>query len=128
MKLLLIITFLGQLLFAAPAYQGKRTFTQPNGEVITYHLQGDQYLHWMEKDDGEIMVYNQQKKQMESAVIQNGELKSSGRAVSTLQRSTKASSQQTKISRKDLEALYKLQREEYSNRLKKLSDHHKKPH
>jgi len=128
MKFMLIIVFLGQLLLAAPAFQGKRTFTQPNGEVITYRLQGDQYLHWMEKDNGEVILYSEENRQMESAVIQDGQLKSSGHVVSNRQHTRQASAQQKKISHKDLETIYRLQREKYNKHQKKSPTHRAHPH
>ena len=128
MKTLLIITFMTSLLFAAPAYNGKRTFVQPNGESITYRLQGDEYLHWMEQEDGEIMLYNKTNKRMESAIIKNGGLRPSGRAVSHLKRSKQASSQQKKVSKKDLETLYQLKRKKHSKRMKNVHPYHSETH
>jgi len=125
MKILLITTFLTSLLFAAPAYHGKRTFVQPNGESVTYHLQGDEHLHWMEKEDGEIMLYSKKNKRMESAVIQDGELRPSGRAISHTKHSKQASSQQKKVTKKELETLYQLKREEHYKRMKNSHQHSK---
>jgi len=124
MKYLLSFFFLVSLLFAAPAYPGKRTFIQPNGESITYHLQGDEHLHWMETNEGEIILYSKKNKRMESALIKNTELIPSGQAISHNKRSRKSASLQHSISQKDLEALYKYKREEHSNRMRKSQMHH----
>jgi len=81
MKFLLLFTLLTQLLLAAPAFNGKRTFIQPDGETIEYRLQGDEYLYWLETDNGSLMLYNKKSKQLESMIIENGTLKPSGKAI-----------------------------------------------
>lgn len=121
MKILILIALFSQLLLAAPAFQGKRTFTQPNGDTVTYRLQGDEYLHWMERDDGEIMLYSKKNKRMESATIKNGQLKASGHAVSTLQRSMSKDANIPKVSR---EELLQLQQEKRIKRHSKHKDDH----
>lgn len=93
MKHLLYIALLSQLLMAAPAFQGKRTFTQPNGETITYRMHGDEYLHWFESENGDIMLYNKKNKRIESAVIKDGLLKASGHAFSPANRSAAQNTQ-----------------------------------
>ena len=81
MQYILLIALMTQLLLAAPAFNGKRTFTQPNGENIEYRLQGDEYLHWLEADDGSLMLYNKKSKQLESLIIEDGTIKPSGKAI-----------------------------------------------
>ena len=119
MKYLLIITLFSQLLLAAPAFQGKRTFTQPNGETITYRLHGDEHLHWLESDRGEIMLYSKKNKRIESAVIQDGTLKSSGKAISNANHSAAQNSHN--ISK---EELIKLQQERRTKHLSKMKSRH----
>lgn len=124
MKYLLMIALFSQLLLAAPAFQGKRTFTQPNGESVTYRLQGDEYLHWMEKDDGEIMLYSKKNKRMESAVIKDGQLKASGHAISALQRASSRESNVSKVSREELLQLQQEKRIKRNSKYKDNPAHH----
>jgi len=66
------------ILIAAPAFQGIRTFVQKDGSSFQAHLQGDEYLNWVETKDGEILVYNKQDQSYDYAVIREEELKPSG--------------------------------------------------
>jgi len=129
MPYILLITLMTQLLLAAPAFNGKRTFTQPNGETIEYRLQGDEYLHWLEADDGSLMLYNKKSKQLESLIIEDGSIKPSGKAihqtVSQSSQSRSARSLQTDTNAVvTKEALLKLQQE---RRLKRHSKTKKSP-
>ena len=115
MKLLIIFTLLSQLLFAAPAFQGQRTFTQPDGSVVTYRMQGDEYLHWLESENGDIILYSEKNRRLEAAVLKVNSLKASGVAY------TKKTVPTQKISK---EALLKLQDERRKNRLSKMKSRH----
>lgn len=113
----LIFLLLGvQLLLAAPAFQGKRTFTQPDGTVVEYRAQGDEYLHWNETEKGDILLYSKKNKRLEFAEIKNSTLQASGVAFSK-----KASSERTQISKEELSALHKKRRDE---RLSKMKSRH----
>ena len=116
MKLLIIIAFLSQLLYSAPAFQGKRTFTQPDGTVVEYRAQGDEHLNWMESENGDILLYSKKNKRLEFAEIKNSTLQASGVAFSK-----KASSERTQISKEELSALHKERRDE---RLSKMKSRH----
>jgi len=123
MKHLLIIAFFSQLLLAAPAFHGKRTFTQPNGETIIYRLQGDEYLHWMEDENGNIMVLNKKNKRLESALIENNRLKASGIMITKKNRS--AAKQTTpSITHKELFELQKKRRYERLSKMKRVPFSH----
>jgi len=114
MKLLLTLTLLAQLLIAAPAFQGKRTFTQPDGTVITYQNRGDEYLHYSESDDGEILLYNAKTQQMEHVKIQDNALQPNGEAY-TKNPSQKASArtkQSSNVDKKSLKALHDLRKKQ----------------
>ena len=82
MKYILILSFISSLLLAAPAFQGKRTFTQPDGTVVEYRAQGDEYLHWNETEKGDILLYSKKNKRLEFAEIKNSTLQASGVAFS----------------------------------------------
>jgi len=129
MKYLLLITLMTPLLLAAPAFNGKRTFTQPDGETIEYRLQGDEYLHWLETNDGRLMLYNKKNKQLESIKIEGDSIKPSGNAINqkTIKTSKKRTSRSLKIEVNDTvtkENLLKLQQEKRLKRHPKKSTLH----
>jgi len=116
MKPLFIILFTFIILNAAPAFQGKRTFTQPDGSVVNYQNRGDEYLHWSEATEGEIIIFNQEKKRFEYAVIEDGELKSSDEAYSKVHakgRKYAPKYSKERVTNQRLESLYMLQRKKY---------------
>lgn len=123
MKQLLLLIFFVQLLTAAPAFQGKRTFTQPNGESITYRLKGDEYLHWMEDEEGTIMLLNKKNKRLESVLIENNRLKASGKMITKRHRSA-AKDATPSITHKELFELQKKRRDERLSKMKKLPFSH----
>ena len=127
MKILLVTLIVFQVLMAAPAYQGKRTFTQPDGTVVTYSNKGDEHFNWTESDDGNIIIYNKKNRRMEFAAIRDGSLKPSGvmfskeRASSSLQKSATFT---PRVTKEQLRELYKSQQERY---LKWQKEKHQKP-
>ncbi len=78
MKPLLMAILLASVLFAAPAFERKRVFTQPDGSTFTGTFKGDEYLHWIETENGEILVYDKTAKQYEEAVVTPERLEGSG--------------------------------------------------
>ena len=78
MKYLILFALFVQLLLAAPAYQGKRVFTQPDGTKVTYRLRGDEHLNWMENESGDILLFSKKNKRLEFAEIKNNTLQASG--------------------------------------------------
>ncbi len=115
MKLLITFALLSQLIFAAPAFQGQRTFTQPDGSIITYRMQGDEYLHWLESENGEILLYSEKNRRLESATLKDNSLKASGIAYN------KKSHPAQNISK---EELLKLHDERRKNRLLRRKSRH----
>ena len=124
MKYILILSFISSLLLAAPAFQGKRTFTQPDGTVVEYRAQGDEYLNWMVSENGDILLYSKKNKRLEHAEIKNNSLKTSGvpftKADASNARSTSAITW-SKPSKEELSALHKKRRDE---RLSKMKSRH----
>ena len=112
MRYLLLITLLSTLAFGAPAYHAKRTFTQPDGSKVEYRNQGDEYLHWKEDREGNILLLNRDSDALEFAEIKKGNLVPSGEVYSKNRqlRSSKKSSQSHRLSRDDLERLYQQKR------------------
>ena len=82
MRYLLVLSLLASYLFAAPAFHGKRTFTQPDGTVVEYRVQGDEHLHWNETENGDILLYSKKNNRLEFAEKENGTLQPSGVAFS----------------------------------------------
>lgn len=78
MKYILIFAFLYSILQSAPARSGERTFEQENGVIFKGQARGDQHLHWIESEDGEILKYNPATKNYEIAKIQDENLVPSG--------------------------------------------------
>ena len=113
MKYLLIITLLSALAFGAPAYQAKRTFTQPDGSKVEYRNQGDEYLHWKEDKEGNILLLNEDSEALEFAEIREGDLVPSGE-VYTKNNQLRAASKSSKshhLNKSDLEQLYQQKRQ-----------------
>lgn len=125
LKYLIGLTLCGAtLLLAAPAYQATRTFTQADGTPFKAKAQGDEYLNWVETEDGDILRYNTQTKNYEFAEIKDGNLKKSGRIYKkrAVQNGTKSASLKQNITRKDLKRIWLKNQEERHHR------HHKHNH
>jgi hypothetical protein len=121
MRYLLILSFIIPLLFAAPAFQGKRTFTQPDGTVVEYRLQGDEYLNWAESENGAILLYSKKNKRLEFAEIRDNTLKASGIPFSGADVAKPASAvAQPYVSKEALRALHEKRHDEH---LSKMRDH-----
>ena len=82
--LILMIPF---LLSAAPAFNRATNFTQPDGSHFKGELKGDEYLHWIEAESGDIVIYNTQTKRYEDALIGEDALRPSGKGFSATARS-----------------------------------------
>ena len=78
MRFFLGISLICTLLAAAPAFHGVRTFIQSDGSSFQAHMQGDEYLTWIETADGKILVYNKKDQNYDYAVITDEKLKPSG--------------------------------------------------
>ncbi|MBA3025692.1 MAG: hypothetical protein FP820_04695 [Sulfurimonas sp.] len=78
MKTLLLFLFSSALLFSAPAYDAVREFTNADGTTFMAKGQGNQHLHWIQTQDGEILKYNEVTKNFEYAKIENNALVPSG--------------------------------------------------
>jgi len=78
MKMVFILGIISTTLFSAPAFNKMRLFTNSDGSKFHARAQGDQYLHWLESEDGEILKYNPQHKVFEYAIIKNDSLQASG--------------------------------------------------
>lgn len=75
---LMALLLYGTLLNAAPAFERERTFTQPDGTTFQGRLRGDEYLHWVETEEGKILVFNKKERRFEMGEIIDDTLKPSG--------------------------------------------------
>lgn len=120
MRLLLFLLLGVQLLLAAPAFHGKRTFTQPDGTAVEYRLQGDEHLNWMESENGDILLYSKKNKRLEFAEIKDNTLEASGVPFSRAAAATGAA----KLSREEIAELHKKRRDEYLSKMKSRHPSH----
>lgn len=103
MKILLLILLFFNYLFSAPALNITREFKQSDGTTFNARAFGDQYLNWIETQNGDILKYNAKNQDFEYAYIEDESLKPSGyRYTKNLKRLKKVKS------RIDKEELYKL--------------------
>ena len=78
-KLILLIAAFFTVAYAGavPASQKPFDITQPDGTVITLHMVGDEYYHWTETTDNQVVICSEEG-YYEYATIQNGEIVPSG--------------------------------------------------
>ena len=127
MKYLIVLSFITSILLAAPAFHGKRTHTQPDGTEVTYRLQGDEHLNWMESENGDILLYSKKNKRLEYAEIKDNTLKASGVPFSKVDVSNARSASAitwAKPSKEDLTALHKKRRDEHLSKMKSRHPSH----
>ncbi len=114
MRLFLTLVLLNIITFAAPAYSGTRQYTQPDGTVVHYTMQGDEHLHWLESEDGEVLLHNEKAHCLEYATIKDGNLKTSGQLYTKKTHLYRAAAQDQinikKVTNKEIEALYQHKR------------------
>ncbi len=77
MKTILFI-LLTSSLFATSTLTKVRTFTQSDGSSFTGRLQGDAFLHWIEADDGSVLLFNKKTGNFEYAKIKDNDIVLSG--------------------------------------------------
>lgn len=81
MKKYLFLPFIALLAingaFAVPASPTPFTVTQPDGTQLTLHSVGDEYYHWVETEDNQIVVQSDAG-YYEYATIRNNEVVASG--------------------------------------------------
>ena len=119
MRILIIMALLAPFLFAAPAFHGKRTFVQPDGTTVEYRVRGDEYLHWNQTKDGDILLYSKQNKQLEHAIIKEGKLQASGVVFSDKVKSRKTTPV-TRVSQKELRDLHAKKRQDKLSKIKRV--------
>ena len=76
--ILLIATY---SLYGVPACPEELIFTQPDGSKLTLYQRGDEYFHWTETENKEIVIKNGE--HYEYATIKNNQIVASGTMVSS---------------------------------------------
>ena len=100
MKYITILILITTYLLSAPAFNKLRAFKDADGSIFYARAQGDQYLNWIETQDGTILKYNIKSKHFEYAKIEGNQLKASGTNYKLKEKIT--------IKRVDKSRLYKL--------------------
>jgi len=74
-KLILLVSMITWT-YAVPAFKGSIKFKQNDGSTFSGKLQGDEWFHWVENTEGDIIKYNKESKNYEYAVVKelNGTL------------------------------------------------------
>jgi len=101
---------------AVPAFKGKMKMMQDDGSTFNAQIKGDEWFHWVEDSDGNALVFNKESNNYEYGMIEkiNGmpTLVASGEAVS--EKSSKSGAQRSsavkRVSKKDLQEIWKLQK------------------
>lgn len=109
MKLVMFLLIIIVSLWSAPALTIKREFKQPDGTTFSARMQGDEFLHWVEAEDGSILLFNKKEKRFEHAILQAKRLSPSGEVY------TPAATKQSvplhpRVSREQLQQLWKERR------------------
>ena len=78
MKVIFFLTCLFLLLQAAPAREASHTFVQSDASSFSAKQKGDEYLHWLESVEGDIIIYNRESGNYEYGVIKGDTLRASG--------------------------------------------------
>lgn len=79
MKYFILVTLLLSTLQSAPARNASKVLEQDNGVSFIGRPRGDEHLHWIESEDGEILKYNPTSKNYELAEIKDNTLAPSGK-------------------------------------------------
>lgn len=117
MKWLLIFFILGSLLYSAPAFSGKQQFKQPDGTTFSGKQRGDEYLHWIETENDDILLYNRKSRRFEYAIINNkDELVPSGEALHTSRHSKRSAVLTPNIRKDELHRLWQKKRRKEATR------------
>ena len=78
MRHLLLFLSTLTLLLAAPALKRVHTYTQNDGTTFEATPKGDEYLHFLQTKEGDILLYNPKTKNYDYATIRNDRLVPSG--------------------------------------------------
>ena len=105
MRYIFTLFFLATFLYGAMAFPGKRIYMQKDGTTFSGHAVGDEFLHYIQTQEGDILLYNPTTKNYEYAVVKNDRLVPSGIAYKPKKRQSKIQRSVPKISKKTLHEL-----------------------
>ena len=77
MKYILLLSLLFSISYSAPAFSAKRVFTQNDGKTFEGYVKGDEYLHYIQTLNGDILKFNHKLKSYTKAIIKNNRLTAS---------------------------------------------------
>ena len=106
MKTILLI-LLTTSIFATSTLTTIRTFTQSDGTTFKGRLQGDAFLHWVEAEDGSIVLFNKKTANFEYAQIKNGDIILSGKIYRVSKARSLHVSETKSLSRDSLKQIWK---------------------
>lgn len=74
-KVMLLLSML-TCVYSVPAYKGSIKFKQNDGSTFSGKIKGDEWFHWIEDNQGDIIKYNKKSKNYEYVVVKelNGTL------------------------------------------------------
>lgn len=78
MQWLLMMSLMISLLYGAPAFNSEQRFDQPDGTTFKGKQRGDEYLHWIESDSGDIILFNKKSRRFEHAELVGDTLQANG--------------------------------------------------
>ncbi len=123
MKWLLLSIITTSLLYAAPALSKKRQFQQPDGTTFTGKQHGDEYLNWIESQEGDILIYNKKSKQYEYATIDEDGLSPNGQALRPSLKGRRATHLNRQSDDDKIRELWKKKRQKAFQRQKRIDPH-----
>lgn len=75
-KIILALIIISTVVLAVPALKGEKSFMQADGSTFNGYIKGDEWFHWIEDKQGNIIRYNKQSRNYEYGVLKivKGEL------------------------------------------------------
>lgn len=120
-KVLLFIFTCNLLLQGAPAFEHLRSYTQKDGSHFKGSPKGDEYLHYIETNSGDIALFNKQSGNYEYAIVakERGikKLVPSGIAVSSTKDTKRHINPFGKIDPAELQEIYESAKSHFHGRI-----------
>ena len=121
-KIILFLLTCSLLLQAAPAFERIKSYTQKDGSHFKGSPKGDEYLHYIQTQEGDIALFNRQSGNYEYAIVakERGitKLIPSGVAVDTTSKSSKRHLNPFgKISQETLDEIYRSAKKHFHGRI-----------
>lgn len=110
MKYFLIIIITISNLYSVMAYPGKQIFTQNGGETFDGYVKGDEYLHYVQTSQGDILLFNKNLNSYTYAIIKDNSLVASENIFLNKIQNKKLSPALKNNFKNDLQKLYRYKR------------------